>query len=251
MDEKNNFNGTIAGRIILITGGTTGIGRSTAHLLAGLGAKIFITGRHQEQLDETIRDAKTKYPDALLSGITSDLSSEQGVEEVFRALESEFGDIDILINNAGLAAESAGEGNYEKWSYIVNTNLLSYIACTNAAIKRMKTKKNGHIVNVGSMSAEIRETGSSVYVATKSGIQGFTAALRKEVNPHEIKVTLIEPGAVNTDMQPGTSIEKQDKVAAKEMLNALDIAESILFCLTRSKGCDVVSMQVRPLKQFI
>jgi len=251
MEENNNFRGTIAGKAILITGGTTGIGRATAHLVAGLGAKVFITGRHQEQLDETIRDAKTQYPDALLSGITSDLSSEQGVEEVFQALQSEFGDIDILINNAGLAAESAAEGDYEKWSYILNTNLLAYIACANAAIKRMKIKKNGHIINIGSMSAEIREPGSSVYVATKSGIQGFTAALRKELNPDEIKVTLIEPGAVNTDMQPGTSTERQKKVDALEMLDAADIAESILFCLSRSKGCDVVSMQVRPLKQLI
>ncbi|QRY60703.1 SDR family oxidoreductase [Sphingobacterium siyangense] len=251
MEEKSKFQATIADKTILITGGTTGIGRATAHLLAGLGAKVFITGRHQEQLDETIRDAKAQYPDAMLSGITSDLSSGHGIEEVFTALESEFGDIDVLINNAGLAAESAAEGDYGKWGYILDTNLLAYIACANAAIKRMKAKKNGHIVNVGSMSAEIWEPGSSVYVATKSGIQGFTAALRKELNPDEIKITLIEPGAVNTDMQPGTSRERQEKVDAMEMLDAADIAESILFCLTRSKGCDVVSMQVRPLKQLI
>jgi len=114
MEEKSKFQATIADKTILITGGTTGIGRATAHLLAGLGAKVFITGRHQEQLDETIRDAKAQYPDAMLSGITSDLSSGHGIEEVFTALESEFGDIDVLINNAGLAAESAAEGDYGK-----------------------------------------------------------------------------------------------------------------------------------------
>lgn len=251
MEENNKIREAIADKIILITGGTTGIGRATAHLLAGLGAQVFITGRHQEQLDETIEDGKSQYHNAQLSGIVCDLSTKEGVEKAFQAMESEFGNIDILINNAALAAESAAEGDYEKWSYIVNTNLLGYIACTNAAIKKMKTKKSGHIVNVGSMSAEIREPGSSVYVATKSGIQGFTAALRKELNPDEIKVTVIEPGAVNTDMQPGTSAAREQKVAAMEMLDAAEIAEAILFCLTRSKGCDVVSMQVRPLKQLI
>lgn len=251
MEEREKIREAIADKNILITGGTTGIGRATAHLLAGLGARVFITGRHQEQLDETILDAKSQYPDALLSGITSDLSSKEGVAKVFQAMESEFGEIDILISNAALAAESAAEGDYENWSYIVKTNILGYIACANAAIKKMKIKKSGHIINVGSMSAEIREPGSSVYVATKAGIQGFSASLRKELNPEGIKVTVIEPGAVNTDMQPGTSIERQKKVEAMEMLEAADIAESILFCLTRSRGCDVVSMQVRPLKQLI
>ncbi len=251
MKQRDIYTLALSDKVILVTGGTTGIGRATAHLLASLGARVFITGRHQEQLEETLRDGKTIYPDAMLSGIASDLSSEEGIERVFQAMESEFGTIDILVNNAALSANSAAEGNYKEWSYILNTNLLGYIACANAAISRMKTKNGGQIVNVGSMSAEIRETGSSVYVATKSGIQGFTAALRKELNPDQIKVTLIEPGAVNTDMQPGSGEERQEKVDAMEMLDACDIAEAIAFCLSRPDHCDIVSMQIRPLKQII
>jgi NADP-dependent 3-hydroxy acid dehydrogenase YdfG len=252
MEEFDDYTPrTLIGKVILVTGGTTGIGRATARFLAGFGAKVFITGRHQKPLDEAISDTRKAYPEAIIAGITSDLANEKGIKDVFAALEAEFGPIDILINNAALSAEGITKGNYEEWQYILNTNLLNYMACANAAAEKMKKKKKGHIINVGSMSAETREGESTVYVATKSGIRGFTASLRKEVNPLGIKVTLIEPGAVSSDMQPGGSAAHQKKIAAMEMLEAEDIAAGIVFCLSQPQRCDVVSMQMRPLKQII
>jgi NADP-dependent 3-hydroxy acid dehydrogenase YdfG len=252
MEELEDYSPTrIKGKIILVTGGTTGIGRSVARILGGLGAKVFITGRNQEPLDETVSDTKKLYPDAAISGITSDLSDEKGINAVFSALEKEYGEIDILINNAGLSAEGMTKGNYDEWEYVLHTNLLNYMACSNIAAEKMKKKKQGHIINIGSMSAETKKPESTVYVATKSGIRGFSGSLRKELNPLGIKVTLLEPGLTTSDMIPGGSIEHQKKIAALEMLEAEDISASIIFCLCQPQRCDIVSMQVRPLNELI
>ena len=101
------------------------------------------------------------------------------------------------------------------------------------------------------MSAEVREETGTVYVATKEAVRGFSAALRKEVNPLGIKVSLIEPGAVTSDMQPGTKQEHKKKIENMEMLEAEDIAMSVLFCLCQPKRCDIVSLQIRPHLQII
>jgi NADP-dependent 3-hydroxy acid dehydrogenase YdfG len=242
---------SIAGKTILVTGGTTGIGRATARILAGLGAKVFITGRNLEPLKQTLIDTREMYPEADIDGAISDLSDKEQIAHLFEAFKEKYGDLDILINNAGLGADGITKGTYDEWEYVIHTNLLNYMACANAAAKLMAGRKSGHIVNVGSMSAETREASGTVYVATKSGIQGFSAALRKEVNPDGIKVTLIEPGAASSDMQPGGSEAHREKIEKMEMLEAEDIAASIVFCLSQPERCNIVSLQAKPLKQII
>src|SRR5690606_6636658 len=117
---------------------------------------------------------------------------------------------------------------------VLHINLLGYMAFTHEAAIRMREQGSGHIINIGSMSADEREKGSSIYVATKAGIQGFSEALRKEVNPLGIKVSLIEPGAVGTDMQGQFSPEEQRKEEASlKMLKAEDIAACILYILSQ------------------
>ena len=161
------------------------------------------------------------------------------------------GGVDILINNAALGADGITEEEYENIRYILETNILGYISFAKEAVKRMTIQQRGHIVNIGSMSAETHEETGTVYVATKSAVRGFSAALRKEVNPLGIKVSLIEPGAVSSDMQPGTREEHRWKIQKMEMLEAEDIAMSILFCLSQPKRCDIVSLQARPHLQII
>jgi len=235
---------------VLITGGTTGIGRTTALLLALSGAKIFIVGRNQEPIDETIRTVRNAEPNAIIFGLAADVSREADIKSIFEAVDNTFHGLDILINNAGLTAEGITEGEYLDWQYVVNTNLLGYLACANYAAKRME-QKGGHIINIGSMSAESADPEGTVYVATKFGIRGFTKSLRKELNPKGIKVTLIEPGAVSSDMQPGDREEHDKKIEAMKMLKSDDIAISILYCLSQPKRCDVVSLQIRPHLEII
>jgi len=238
-------------KTILISGGTTGIGRATALMLVSMGAKVRIFGRHQADLEETLALIKADTQNADCDGMIADVSKKEDIQKVFENFDAQFDHLDILINNAALAFQSIQEGNYEDWQYIIQTNLTGYLALSHEALNRMKPKKSGHIVNVGSMSADVREKDSSVYVATKSAIQGFTEALRKEVNELGIKVTLIEPGAVGTDMQDPSPEEQAQLIEALEMLKAEDIAMAIIYALSQPKRTDVVNIKIKPLLQNI
>jgi NAD(P)-dependent dehydrogenase (short-subunit alcohol dehydrogenase family) len=234
---------------VLITGGTTGIGRATALLLASRGAHVLIFGRHDAELNDALRDLRGLSGNA--HGLTADASRIEDVQRVFKAVDDQLGGIDILINNAALGAEGLATMSREHWEYVVRSNLIGYMYCAQEAINRMKPRKQGHIVHVGSMSADVRGKDSSVYVATKSAIQGFTEALRKEVNEMGIKVSLVEPGSVGTDMQEESPQEQRQKEARGEMLTAEDIARCIEYCLIQPARCDVIVVQIRPHKQPI
>lgn len=238
----------VKGKRILITGGTTGIGRATAHLLA-LENQVIIVGRHQPEMDAALGDFDGRRPDGRLIGVLGDLTDPHDIDRIFGRVDEEFDQLDVLVNNAGLGFNGIVEGGYSDWEYILRTNLLAYLACSRQAIDRMRPRKSGHIVNIGSMSADVQEKGSSVYVATKSGVQGFSESLRKEINELGIKVTLIEPGAVGTDMQPREGqAEKEERL---EMMKAEDIAVAIYYCLSTPLRCDVVEMQIKPHHQPI
>ncbi|GAB3505895.1 SDR family oxidoreductase [Spirosoma knui] len=239
----------LEGKRILITGGTTGIGQAIAILLGSYGAHVFTLGRHQEQLDEAL--GRIREAGGQADGMIADLSKQEEVERVFQQADQTLGGLDIFISNAALAAESIAEMDGAEWRNVVETNLLGYMACTKEAVSRMQQRKKGHIVFIGSMSADVRESGSSVYVATKAGIQGFAEALRKEVNEQGIKVSLIEPGKVKSDIHGTTAEEQKSEIEKEEMLLAEDIAVAAHYVLTQPHRCDVVSMQIRPHMQLI
>lgn len=249
-DFNSYFSSAFLDRKIMITGGSTGIGRAAAVLLGSLGAKCIICGRHQEQVDEALAAIEAKNRSNSV-GLVVDLSTQDGIAELFRTADEKLGGLDVLINNAALGYGSILEGGYQDWQYILNTNLLAYMACSKEAITRFKTKGAGQIINIGSMSADVREENSSVYVATKSAIQGFSESLRKEINALGIKVSLIEPGAVDTDMQEASTEEKLEQVENHEMLRAQDIAWAIAFCIAQPPACDVVDLKIRPRLQII
>ncbi|HEX8523284.1 MAG TPA: SDR family oxidoreductase [Tepidisphaeraceae bacterium] len=164
----------LAGKSIVITGGTTGIGRATAKLLVEAGAKVLLFGRHQKELDDALAEIGRARAEDRVHGVTADQSRNADIERVFAEADSRIGGCDILINNAAVGLGSFLETKYDDWLYEVQTNLVAYIACCRYAIDRMKKKGWGHIVNVGSMSADLREPSNDVYVATKAGIQAFS-----------------------------------------------------------------------------
>lgn len=235
------------GRTVLVTGGTTGIGRAIALLLADRGARVMIFGRHRKELDEALADLQSGDRD--VEGFIADQSDVGQVQKIFEKVDRKFGRLDILINNAAVAGGGMGDSELADIRNILNTNLLGYVACTREAFARMK-KRGGHIVMIGSMSADVREASGSVYVATKAGIQGFCEAFRKEANKAGVKVSLIEPGSVGSDMQPNKPTHSR-KAAKKEMLKAEDIAACVYYCLTQPERCDVVEVKIRPHKQEI
>jgi len=251
MEQSNNYlPQSVSGKSILVTGATTGIGRATALLLASQGANVIMVGLNEQHLNDALEDVNNTATGAVY-GLIADLGTKEGIQTAFEKVDSVFEKLDILINNAALPYGSVTEGSYDDWKRIVETNLLGYMAGSAEAIKRMKENGEGHIVNIGSMSADVREESSSAYVATKSGIQGFSAALRKQVNPDGIKISLIEPGAVDTDMQAESTEKKKENVKNLEMMQADDIAAAVLYCLSQPKRCDVVELKLRPHLQLI
>lgn len=241
----------IRGKRVLITGGTTGIGRALAIRLAELSANVLIVGRNQDAIEETLNATGHQDTQTQILGVAADMSQKEDIEKVFNTVREELGGLDILINNAALAYGSITEGEYNDWDYVVKTNLMGYMACSNYALKELYEQGKGNIILIGSMSADARDEGSSVYVATKSALQGFAESLRKEVNPKGINVSLIEPGAVDTDMQEIPDEEKAQKIEAMEMLMADDIAQSVIYVLSQSERTSIAVLKIKPLKQII
>jgi 3-hydroxy acid dehydrogenase/malonic semialdehyde reductase len=170
------------------------------------------------------------------AGLTAEAGTREGVDSVFAAVDERLGGLDILVACAALGAKPLHEMAEDDWRYVIDTNLTGYLACARRAIERFDRAGGGHIVVVGSISADIKAPGESVYAATKGGIQAFAETLRKEVASKNIKVTLIEPGSVGSDMQECSAEDQRAAIARGEMLHAEEIAEAILFALDRSEG---------------
>jgi len=237
---------SLDGKRILVTGGTTGIGRATVALLASQGARILTFGRHDAELQDSLANAR-KTGRGEVHGITADASTREGIEAVFKAVDEHLGGIDILVSNAALGAQPIHEMEDDAWRYVIDTNLVGYLACARAALMRMDS--GGHLLFVSSISPVIKAPGESVYSATKAGIEAFAETLRKEIPDRNTRISVIEPGSVNTPMQECSDDDKQQAVANEEMLMAEDIAEAILFTLTRPLRVDVVKMRIEPRLQ--
>jgi 3-hydroxy acid dehydrogenase/malonic semialdehyde reductase len=234
----------LPGKRILVTGGTTGIGRETVALLAGEGARLLTFGRHEQPLQDSLANAQ-----GAVKGLTADAATREGIDRVFEAVDAELGGLDMLVACASLGAEPLHEMEEEAWRYVIDTNLVGYLACARRAIQRMEPQGGGHLVFVGSISTEIKAPGESVYSATKAGVQAFAETLRKEIADKNIKVSVIQPGSVAADMQECSEDEQREAVARHEMLNAEDVAEAIHFTLTRPAHADVVTLRIEPRLQ--
>lgn len=236
---------------IVITGGTTGIGKAIADVLVSLGGRVLIFGRDPDDFKQAFDDIKEKFPDSELYGASADITNEKDVKRIWKTIDKDLGGIDILINNAALAGDGLTNGTPKEWQYIIDTNVMGYLTFSYEAVERMKKQKSGHIINIGSMSADTQEETGTIYVATKAAIRGFSTALRKEINPLGIKLSLIEPGSVISEIHPMTKTVQRNKIKKMEMLEAEDVAMSVLFCLSQPQRCDIVSLKIRPHLQLI
>jgi len=186
----------IAGKRILVTGGTTGIGRETVKLLAGMRARLLTFGRHAPELGDAL--AYAALPEE--AGLVADAAKREDIDMVFAAVDERLGGIDALVACAGLGAQPIFEMAEEDWRTVVETNLMGYMACARAAIRRMEASGGGHLLFVGSISPHIKAPGESVYAATKAGVEAMTHILAKELGPRRITVNAVAPGPVDTEL---------------------------------------------------
>ena len=233
----------LRGKRAIITGGTTGIGRAIALLLAAHGVRVFICGRDEQHLADALHDINAV---GIGDGVAVDLARPDQLHHFFAAADASLGGLDIAVINAAIPAKTPMEVNETELRYQIEVDLTAYIICTREAAHRMKAGSD--IVLIGSMSAESKGKGSSVYVAAKSGIQGFAHAFRAELAEKYIKVGLIEPGFTGADFQlPQFSPEEQrDAITAETMLRAEDIAVATHFMLTQPRRTAVSLMRVEP-----
>jgi NADP-dependent 3-hydroxy acid dehydrogenase YdfG len=237
---------TLAGRKAIISGGTTGIGRAIAVLLAGEGVDVFICGRDPNHLADALEriDEVGKG-----EGIALDLGKPEGVTEFFEAANRHFGQPDIVVVNAAIPAKGLSDMSESEVRYAIATDFTAYVMSAHAAVDALSGR--GDIVLIGSMSAHVLGAGSTVYAGMKAGIAGFAEALRKELGPKGIKVALVEPGKTGADFQyPDIPADKQREMIHEEsMLRAEDIAVGVRYVLTQPRRAVVQQLTIAPRMQ--
>ena len=241
---------TLKDRRVLITGGAGGVGRALTRRLLDEGAQIVLTDRDQTTLDTFV--AEVGRPEALWAD-AADLSCQEEVEHVFNRVDTELGGLDVLVACAGVGSEPLLAFANDSWRDVIESNLVSYVACTQLAIERIRhaPEGTGSIILLGSISVHIKAVGESVYNAAKGGVASFAETLRKELIPEKIRVTLIEPGAIGSGMQPFDAEERARRVASHQLLPPDEVAEAILFAATRPAGVDCVTLRIEPMDQKI
>jgi NAD(P)-dependent dehydrogenase (short-subunit alcohol dehydrogenase family) len=236
---------SLKGKRVIVSGGTTGIGRAIAVLLASEGARLFICGRDERHLADGLERIRQVGEG---DGIALDLAKDDGVKRFFDAGKKYLGGIDIAVINAAIPAEGLSTMSADEVSYAIATDFTAYLMSAHAAQERMMA---GDIVLIGSMSAHVLGPSSTVYAGIKAGIAGFSEALRRELGPKGIKVSLVEPGKTGADFQsPDISPEEQAKMINQEkMLRAEDIAVGVHFLLTQPSRTVVQQLVMVPRAQ--
>lgn len=233
----------LRGRKAVITGGTTGIGRAIAVLLASEGAEVFTCGRDQQHLSDALERIGEVGKG---SGIALDLAEPDGVARFFDAADTALGSWDIAVVNAAIPARGLTEMREEEVRYAIAADFTAYLASAHRAAATLKD--HGDIVLIGSMSAHILGPNSTVYAGIKAGIAGFAEAFRKEGGNKGIKVSLVEPGKTGADFQyPDIPADKQrEMINDDKMLRAEDIAVGVHYLLTQPRRAVVQQLTIVP-----
>jgi NADP-dependent 3-hydroxy acid dehydrogenase YdfG len=230
---------SLNGRKAVITGGTTGIGRAIAVLLASEGVEIFTCGRDEQHLKDGLERINEVGKG---DGIALDLAKREDLDRFFAKAEKKLGRYDIAVINAAIPVDGITDTSEEDAWYAVATDYTAYVMSVHKAVSHMKDK--GNLVLIGSMSAHSLGGSSSVYSGMKKGIQGFAEALHKELGKKGIKVGLIEPGLTGADFQyPDIPADKQrEMINDEKMLRAEDIAVAVHFMLTQPRRAVVMQL---------
>jgi NADP-dependent 3-hydroxy acid dehydrogenase YdfG len=243
----------LQGKVCVVTGASSGIGEATARRLSEAGASVALGARRVDRLKALVGEIESNGGRAL--AVPTDVSDESQAKALIEDAANELGRLDVLVNNAGVMLLGPIEGaDTSEWRRMIDVNLLGLLYCTHAALPIMREQGSGHIVNVSSVAGRVARAGTGVYNATKWGVGAFSEALRQEALYANVRVTLIEPGMVTTELASHNTnpvvvqaIEQmRDEI---EPLAAEDIAASIHYAVTAPDHVSINEVLVRPTKQ--
>jgi NADP-dependent 3-hydroxy acid dehydrogenase YdfG len=240
------------GRVVAVTGASSGIGEATARACAQAGATVAVAARRKDRIDKLAAELTDGGARAL--AIECDVGVEEEARRFVETTRSELGRLDVLVNNAGVMLLGPIDGApTEEWRRMVQVNVFGVLYCTHAALPIMREQGSGHIVNVSSVAGRFARAGSGVYNLTKFGVGAFSEALRQETAPLGIRVTIVEPGAVATELVAQNREEVQQVIRGvlkdSEPLRSEDIADAILYAISLPANVAVNEVLVRPATQ--
>ncbi len=249
----------LTGTVALVTGASSGIGAATAHHLADHGASVALVARRHDRLVELATDIETAGGTALV--VTADITDRSQAEGTVARTVERFGRLDTLVNNAGLMLLGPVLGaNPDEWDRMIAINAQGLLYTTHAALPHLlKAAEDGprqvaDIVNISSIAGRVAWSGYGVYNMTKFGVNGFTEALRQEVTKRHVRVGVLEPGGVDTELGSHNNDDIRNQIIdpfleQTEILAAEDIAEAVAYMVTRPRHAAISELWIMPTDQ--
>lgn len=242
----------IKGKIVVVTGASSGLGEATARLLSAQGATVVLGARRTDRLQALVKELEGRGGQAL--ALATDVTQRQQVKDLVDAAARTYGRIDVMINNAGLMPQAPLEQlKVDEWDRMIDVNLKGVTYGIAAALPHMQRQKSGHFVNVSSVAGHKVGPGFAVYAATKFAVRALSEGLRQEVKLYNIRTTVISPGAVATEL-PNTvsdpaAAERLRGFYAQVAVPAESFARAVAFALSQPPEVDINEILYRPTRQ--
>lgn len=241
-DEAPSPGSPLVKKAVVVTGASRGIGRAIALRLGRMGASVAICARKRDDIERTA--ASFQEEGIRVLPVVADVTVAGDVERLIERTSAEFGEIEVLVNNAGIGLfGSFYERSESDWDAVVNTNLKAAFLASRAVAARMIRSGRGHIINISSLASKSAFPGGALYCASKWGLMGLTACMAEDLRAHGIRVSVICPGSVNTGFSPHSGR------ASATLLEPEDVAHAVATLLTQSPQSFISEIDLRPLKK--
>jgi NADP-dependent 3-hydroxy acid dehydrogenase YdfG len=242
----------IAGKVVVITGASSGLGEATARLLSADGASVVLGARRVERLQALASELTGRGGTAL--AVATDVTDREQVKSLVDAAVQSFGQLDVIINNAGLMPQAPLERlKVDEWDRMIDVNLKGVLYGIAAALPHMQRQRSGHVINVSSVAGHKVGPGFTVYAATKHAVRALSEGLRQEVKPYNIRTTVISPGAVATELPESVTepdvAERLRKFYAEIAVPAESFARAVAFAIGQPEDVDINEILFRPTRQ--
>jgi NADP-dependent 3-hydroxy acid dehydrogenase YdfG len=242
----------LSNQVVAVTGASSGIGEATALACARAGAAVALAARRADRIEALAERISNDGGRAI--AVSADVGEEAQARAFVERAFSELGRVDVLVNNAGvMLLGPITNAPTEEWRRMIHANVFGVLYCTHAALPLMAEQGSGHIVNVSSVAGRMARAGSGVYNLTKFGVGAFSESLRQEAVPLGVRVTLVEPGAVATELAGHNRPEVLEQMAKRFQgitpLASEDIANAVLYAISQPPNVSVNEVLVRPSGQ--